>query len=37
MSVDTIQKYNLEAYQLRKPQKDLHELFKTCQKICRRG
>ena len=33
MSVDTIQKYNLEAYKLRKPQKeDLHELFKACQK-----
>ena len=33
MSVDTIQKYNLEAYKLRKPQKeDLHELFEACQK-----
>ena len=33
MSVDTIQKYNLEAYKLRKPQKeDLQELLKACQK-----
>ncbi|MDA1125931.1 MAG: bifunctional (p)ppGpp synthetase/guanosine-3',5'-bis(diphosphate) 3'-pyrophosphohydrolase [Bacteroidetes bacterium] len=33
MSVDIIQKYNLETYKLRKPQKeDLHELFKACQK-----
>jgi len=33
MSVDIIQKYNLEAYKLRKPQKeDLQELFKACQK-----
>ena len=33
MSIESIQKYNLESYKLRKPQKeDLSQLLKACQK-----